>query len=274
MMNADFFYETITGRRLLNLLQRTGAFRIISRTLRTGASRMLIPRYIRRNRIDMRPFEGQTYESFAAFFARKKPYIHYETDPNTLISPCDGRLSLYPITSDLTIPMKGSVYTINDLIPNQKTSAQFAGGCCMVFRLEASDYHRFCFFDDGCLIETNYVPGQLHSVQPIALHTVPVFRLNRRWWSVLETDHFGTVVQVEVGAMMVGGVSFTMDGGTFRRGEEMGNFELAGSTIILLLGPPVHNHLVLRSALVSTLESGKEVRVRTGMALGRLRYER
>ena len=49
------------------------------------------------------------------------------------------------------------------------------------------------------------------------------------------TDHFGRIVQVEVGALMVGKICNFKQEGSFRRGEEKGMFQFGGSTIVLLL---------------------------------------
>jgi phosphatidylserine decarboxylase len=97
-----------------------------------------------------------------------------------------------------------------------------------------------------------------------------VYRLNRRWWSLLETRHFGLAAQIEVGAMLVGGVRLAGQERAFRKGEEMGHFELAGSTVLLLLGPEVRRRLDFFEAYSGALE-GQEIRVRMGEALGRLR---
>lgn len=51
----------------------------------------------------------------------------------------------------------------------------------------------------------------------------------------MHTKNFGDVIQIEVGAMMVGKI-VNYDGKTdIKRGEEMGKFLYGGSTIILLL---------------------------------------
>ncbi len=167
------------------------------------------------------------------------------------------------------IPMKGSVYTLEDLIPDGEIARRFRGGLCLVFRLQATDEHSFCCFDDATLAETRFLPGQLHSVQPIALRSIPVFRLNRRWYSVLETEHFGTAVQIEIGAMMVGGVSFAAKD-RFSRGEEFGCFELAGSTIVLLLDSSVRNSLCLKDEYLASQGGETEVPVSMGKAIGTL----
>lgn len=272
-MNAAFFYQTVTGRTLLKVIQKTHLMALAAGFLRTPFSCVLIPWYIHQNQLDMKPFHGQHYLSFAGFFARKKADCAVEQDPNVFISPCDGLLTVYPISQNLRILMKGSRYRLKDLISDPEIAQSLHGGYCFVFRLQAKDYHHFCCFDDAALSTTIYIPGQLHSVQPIACDTVPVFRLNRRWWSVLDTAHFGTAVQIEVGAMLVGGVRFAREQGRFRRGEEMGNFELAGSTIVLLVSESVRKRLHLYEPFVASLGGYKEVPVRMGQGIGVLKDE-
>ncbi len=270
-MKADFFYKSVPGRSFLKVCQKSGAFRVAAWALRTPPSRRLIPRYIRRNGIDMTPYAGQHYRSYAEFFARSKEVKAPVCDPEELISPCDGLLSVYPVTRQMDIPMKGSRYRLADLLPATELAAGgFCGGLCLVFRLEASDYHHFCCFDDARLLRRGFVPGQLHSVQPIACNRVPVYRLNRRWWSLLDTRNFGLAVQIEVGAMLVGGVRFVGPGSVLRRGQDMGNFELAGSSVLLLLGPDVRDRLEFFKPFADARE-GREIRVAMGLKLGKLR---
>ena len=248
-------------------------FRLGARFLHTKMSRVMIRSYIRKNKIDMSPFAGCTYDSFADFFSRKKDISSFVISPETLISPCDGLLSVYPVTEKMSIPMKGSRYRLCDLVCDKKLAEAYKGGLCLVFRLRAKDYHHFCCFDDANLVVTRHIPGQLHSVQPIACEKVPVYRLNRRWWSLLDTLHFGKAVQIEIGARMVGGVSFAKARGWFDRGEEMGCFELAGSTIILLLDSSVRRRFVLKDSFRMAVKGREEAPVRMGEAIGVLKDE-
>ncbi len=272
-MKTDLFYRSAAGRALMIRLQTSGFFSLIARFLRSGASRCLISGYIRRHRIDMRPYGDQKYRSFAEFFSRKKTCVRINRNPDVLISPCDSILTIYRIKDDFVIPMKGSRYYISDLLPQTDVHELFRGGLCMVFRLEATDYHRFCCFDDARIADTRFIPGQLHSVQPIACRKYPVYRLNRRWCSILETAHFGTAAQIEVGAMFVGGVEFTKDNGSFRRGEDMGSFELAGSTIVLLLNASARNRLLLFPPFREAFLRKEEIRVSMGEGIGILFHE-
>ncbi len=71
--------------------------------------------------------------------------------------------------------------------------------------------------------------------------------------------------------MIVGGVSFTDPaGGILKKGAEMGNFELAGSTIILLLEPAVYSRFEFYEPFLDAMGGAQEVRIRMGEALGRL----
>ncbi len=255
---------------VMKVLQGAGAFKFASWNLKRRYSRRMIPRYIRKHGIDMSEFEGQRYRSFADFFARKRAAVAFEQESNVLASPCDGLLSIYPITKNLNMPMKGSHYRLSDLIPVRSIAEKYQDGVCLVFRLQASDYHHFCAFDDARIKETNFIKGKLHSVQPIACEKVPVYRLNRRWWSILETENFGEVIQVEVGAMMVGGVTFVKSRGYLSRGDEMGNFELAGSTIILLMKSDVKKRLEYTEKFQAAMDGRKEIPVSMGERIGQL----
>lgn len=215
----------------------------------------------------MAPFHGQKFNSFSDFFSRKKEVPIIQADPFVLTSPCDGSMSIYSITDDMNIPMKGSRYQLSDLIPDDDIAKSFSGGLCLVFRLKGSDYHRFHCFDDMLVYETNYVPGVLHSVQPVACRHYPVYRLNRRWWSLITTKHFNNVVQIEVGAMLVGDVKLTGHG-IMKRGDEMGYFTLAGSTIVMILDPVIKNTLRLNIPYQNNIDRETEFPVKIGDTIG------
>lgn len=272
-MNMTTIYNNAIGRFLIVILRKIGVFRLVDRFLRTRYSKKLIPQFIEKNNIDMQDFRGREFASFADFFSRKKESISYVANPEVLISPCDGQLTIYPIQGKMNIAMKGSYYRRTDLIPDAEIAKQFIGGLCLVFRLDASDYHHFCVIDNATISKSGYVPGELHSVQPIACEKLPVYRLNRRWWNLLYTTHFGAVAQIEVGAMLVGGVRFEKEFGWSYRGEEMGNFELAGSTIILMVTQDVRKQLKFYSKFRNAENGACEVPVKMGEGIGALSNE-
>lgn len=265
-----FLYGTIPGRLLLKILLNSGVLRALAGWCQSPGSKWLIRRYIRKNQIDMSAFEGQEYNSFADFFVRKKGGTVFESAPDVLIAPCDGMLSIVQIRDGAYFTVKGSDYLLTDLVPDRALADRFADGLCMIYRLRASDYHHFCYIDDCYHGKGQLIPGELHSVQPIALEREPVFRKNRRMWSVMDTKHFGIVAQIEVGAVLVGGIVHVSGETNVKRGDEMGYFELCGSTIILLFSREVGRRLQLTDEIAGGLEQTEEVEVKMGQGVGKL----
>ena len=144
-------------------------------------------------------------------------------------------LSAYHISENSDFYIKKSYYSVADLIKNSKKAPDFNGGVCLVFRLCVDDYHRYGYVDDGKIVENNYVPGVLHTVRPIALNRYPVFVQNSREYSVIETKNFGTIAQIEVGALMIGKIKNHQKSGLVKKGREKGMFLYGGSTIVVLL---------------------------------------
>jgi len=155
--------------------------------------------------------------------------------PSHFISPCDSKLTVYKIGKSSVFRIKGSRYRVSDLIQNDFLAKRYEGGYCMIFRLEVDDYHRYCYIDSGTKTENTFINGELHTVNPIALEHYNIYKRNCREYTVLHTENFGDVVQVEVGAMMVGRIVNRHGAAEVVRGEEKGKFEFGGSTIVLLV---------------------------------------
>ena len=183
-----------------------------------------------------------------------------DTDPDHLISPCDGWLSAYGIRPDSSFSIKNSLYRVKDLLEDEALARNYRGGTCLIFRLCASDYHHYCYIDDGRQGPNHYIEGQLHSVQPIACEHFPIFTLNRRSWCLLDTAHFGPVIETEIGALVVGGIVNRPEG-PMVRGREKGHFDLCGSTIVLLVEP---GRIELLPELAALMDTEQEVRVEQG----------
>ena len=259
-----FLYGTVPGRCLTKLIMKTHADRIAASFLRSGLSRPCIGWFIKKNGIELSGEEAKTFLSFQAFFSRRREGGSVDITPDHLISPCDGWLSAYSIREDSSFAIKGSRYRLEDLLHDRELARTYSGGDCLIFRLCPSDYHRYCYIDDGFQGSNHHIPGVLHSVQPIACQTVPVYTLNTRCWCLLETDHFGSVVQTEVGALLVGGIVNRAEKTYFLKGTEKGHFELAGSTIVLLFQK---GRIRLLPSVGEALQKG-EVRVEQGMQIG------
>ena len=80
------------------------------------------------------------------------------------------------------------------------------------------------------------IKGRLNTVRPVVNKFLPVLKENTREYCLLRTPQFGDIVQMEVGAMMVGKITNrSPEAAKVVRGEEKGYFEFGGSTIVLLL---------------------------------------
>lgn len=233
----NFLYNTVLGRMILKVLTRPFLSKACGKFLDSGLSKPLIRGFVKKNGIDIAQLENPNFTCFNDCFARrlKEGFRTIDEEKAHLVSPCDGLLSAYHIEDGLVIPVKGSRYSIADLLRDEKLARKYHKGLCLVFRLSTSHYHRYSYPADGVKGNNIFIPGILHTVRPIALRSVPVFIENSREYTVIETEGFGNIVQMEVGAMLVGKIDNYHQVKSVARGEEKGKFLYGGSTIILLV---------------------------------------
>lgn len=230
-------YGSVGGRIMLKLLTAPALSRAAGRFMDSRLSKPLIKRFIRSSDIDTSQYVMYNFPSYNAFFTRSvKPEMRpVDMTPQHLISPCDSKLSVYRIDRKSIFRIKGSRYRISDLIDHKFLADRFNGGLCLIFRLEVDDYHRYCYIDSGVKTGNTFIEGVLHTVNPIALEKYNIYKRNSREYTLIHTDNFGDVIQVEVGAMMVGRICNHDEAGPVKRGQEKGMFEFGGSTIVVLL---------------------------------------
>ena len=255
-----FLYGTALGRGLLKTVQKLRLDRLAVWYLRSRLSKPYIRRFAKKNGIPLTEEALQTFPTYRDFFLRGRTPLPLDGEPSHLISPSDGWLSAYTVSKDSAFAIKGSRYRVRDLLGDEGLASNYEGGLCLVFRLCASDYHHYCYIDDGVQGPNHFMEGQLHSVQPIVLEHYPVFTLNRRSWCLLDTDHFGPVIETEIGALVVGGI-VNAPAGPMGRGQEKGYFDLCGSTIVLLLEK---DRVRLIPSLADVLDTERERRVIQG----------
>lgn len=262
-----FLYGNAFGACILKLLVCRPVSKAVGKFLDSRLSRGLIKGYVRKHGIDMSLYEAEEYKSFNAFFTRRirAELRPFDFSPDSFLSPCDGKLSVFSVNEGGMFEIKGFRYTAESLLKNKELAEKYFGGLCLVFRLSVEDYHRYFYIDDGKKGNNVFIKGKLHTVQPAALERRRVFTENCREYTVLETKNFGAVTQVEVGAMMVGRIVNNHDECEFRRGEEKGRFEFGGSTIVLLVEP---ERVVLDEELFENTKNGDETVVRCGERLG------
>ena len=240
----DHLLEVIYGHALTRMLLRPflspAVSDICGKFLSTRLSRRIIPSFVKKNHIDLGIYEKQEFDSYNAFFTRK---IKAEQRPineqkNVLISPSDGKVTAYPITQKGRFWIKHTQYTAAQLLKDERLAERYMGGWIYVIRLTVDDYHRYCYVADGRKSRQRKIRGVLHTVNPVANDYYPIYKMNSREYCLLKTKEFGTILLMEVGALMVGKINnHEEDSAQVKRGEEKGMFEFGGSTIVVMTEP-------------------------------------
>lgn len=265
--SLNFLYGSIYGRLILKLLTRPFISKIAGAYMDSSRSCKMINGFVQKQNIDMTQYEDREFTSYNDFFTRKvkKGKRPIDFEPTSFISPCDSKLSAYQITDDSIFYIKDSFYSVSDILNGDKKAYEFLGGLCLIFRLAVDDYHRYCYFDNGEKGKNIFVKGELHTVKPIALNHYNIYKRNSREYTFLQTENFGEVCQIEVGAMMVGRIKNHHAEHKFKRGEEKGMFEFGGSTIILLVKKDV---VEIDSDIIENTKNGIETAVKLGEKIG------
>jgi phosphatidylserine decarboxylase len=268
-----WFYHSRLGYLLALFCARRASFcRLCGWWQERPSSRGQIAPFAARYGIDLAEveFPSDQYPSFNAFFARRlrpgaRPFVQA---PGVLCAPADGKVLVHPCLGEgALLPVKGAQVSAAQILGSGEEARPYAGGAALVVRLAPYDYHRFHFPDSGRAGPARYLEGRYHSVNPIALARVPrIFALNRRALAFLDSDHFGRIAYVEVGAFAVGSVVQTYAPGPVARGQEKGYFQFGGSTLVLFFEP---GRVAFDADLVADSAQGLEVHVKTGSRIGR-----
>ena len=110
--------------------------------------------------------------------------------------------------------------------------------------------------------------GRYFAVTPYARQwAVPFYGENRRSITLFDSDHFGRIAMIEVGAFTVGSIRQTFVPGTrVAKGDRKGYFELGGSVIVLLFEIGA---IRFDDDLCNNTHAGLETFVRLGESIGR-----
>lgn len=266
-----WMYSHLLGRGILKLLVSPCISRAGGCLLDRKWSTCLIAPFIRHHKIDLSCCEKQEYSSYNAFFTRKlksgcRPL---EGNDKTLVSPCDGKLTVYPIVQggmgESRFQIKNTTYTVQSLLRSKRLAKYYDGGCACIFRLTVDDYHRYCYIDDGRKSENVHIPGIFHTVNPAANEVTPIYKENTREYSLLKSKHFKTVLMMEVGALLVGRIRNYHGICKVKKGQEKGRFEFGGSTVILLFQKDA---ACIEKQLLKNTQLGYETVVKMGERLG------
>lgn len=244
--------------------------------------------FIRHYGVDMseaREPDPDAYANFNQFFTRAlrpeaRPVI---AQAGHIACPSDGAIvELGNIEEKRILQAKGRTYSLVELLGGEARAQPFVDGCFATTYLSPGDYHRVHMPLGGRLQETVLIPGRLFSVAPEYTESVPnLFARNERLVCLFHTEA-GPMAVVLVGAIFVGsietvwagevtgwrdrGIEVThypagSDAVELSRGEELGRFNMGGSTIIVLFG---------RNSATWEPGLGAGMRVQFGKRLGRV----
>ncbi|MFK7819587.1 MAG: phosphatidylserine decarboxylase, partial [Planctomycetaceae bacterium] len=183
----------------------------------------------------------QSYKTFNEFFYRKlKPEARpIDEAEDAAVFPADGRhLAIPNVSSADSFYIKGQSFDLSTFIGDANLAQQFEGGSILISRLCPVDYHRFHFPAGGSVGSPQLLPGTLRSVSPLALRRqLSILWENRRERTIVESERFGKVLVMEVGATCVGGIHQTFAEGTVRKGDDKGYFSFGGSNVTTVFQP-------------------------------------
>lgn len=266
--SVKFLYTDLLGRIILKLINNRLVSKIVGKYMNSRLSIKRINKTIKENNIDMSLYEKKEYTSFNDFFTRKKKNLNFDTNKDHFVSPADSKLLVMKLNKNSSFDIKNSIYTLKDIVKEDLTD-KYKNGYALIFRLEVTDYHRYHFIDDGTLDNYKYIKGRLNTVQPIA-YNKKIFHTNSREYTTLHTKNFGDVIEVDVGALLVGKITNDKKIIKYKKGDEKGYFEFGGSTIIMFVE---ENKVIIDNDILLNSTLGKETIVSCGERIG-IKYKK
>jgi phosphatidylserine decarboxylase len=262
----EYLYGDRVGKLLLEYVLSRRTFSWLYGFLkRTRRSRAKIREFIDSLEVDTSEIEKplDAYGSLDEFFSRRLRPGARPVDANAdhLLSPCDGLALAWPCLGGRELVVKHTRTTISALIGDAATASSFADPAVLLVRLAAADYHRCHFPAEGTASPARAAGSRLHSVHPIALEKGAPSFANYRMVTRLDTEAFGPLLIVEVGALTVGSIVQTFTPGRVGRGEEKSHFRFGGSALLMLAQS---SRIRFDDDLVRSTAEGVESQVRVG----------
>ena len=259
---ANFLYKNFFGRIILKLVNKRFVSSIGGWYMNRKISAKHINSFIRDNKINMDDYPKVKYKNFNEFFSRKIKNNKREFSKNKsdFCSPSDSKVTVYRINRKSTFIIKNKEYSIESILRDKELAKEYENGYFIVFRLSVDDYHRYSYIDDGKVLSEKKINGRFNTVGPVAFDHFKVYQENQREYQVLETKNFGKIVQMEVGALMVGRI-VNRNIKEFRRGEEKGYFLFGGSTIVIMVKEGI---LTIDNDILENSKNNIETKVKQG----------
>lgn len=258
-----FLYDCIAGNVILRGISMPFVSKLAGRFLDSSVSRCLISSFIRRNDIDMSEYEAGPFDNFNDFFCRNilDGVRSIDSEPASVISPCDGKVQVFSIGEDSCFKIKGIDYTIEGLLRDHELAKRYQGGTLILLRLGVDDYHRYIYPINGRQTFSMRINGRLHTVNPFAASRRPIYSENSREYAIIETETMGKVLMMEVGALMVGRITNHHLNGYVTRGEEKGFFKFGASSIVLCFEKDA---IIPDQDIVKNSDNGAETLIKLG----------
>ena len=123
-------YNDRGGRLCLRVLVSPWISKMAGRLLNTGFSARFVGDFVEKNRIDLSICEKQKFSSWNDFFTRRLRQGERPVDERekVLVSPCDGKLSVYRIDKNSRFWIKDTEYTVEQLLRNKSLAERYLGG--------------------------------------------------------------------------------------------------------------------------------------------------
>lgn len=269
LLYGEGFFSAVVSFVLLPLLSYFPyASRFYGYLMKRASSAKKIAPFIKEYGIDESEFASSDFGSFNDFFIRKlKPEARpIAADPGALAAPADGRYLVFPQFDRFFV--KDQEFFLEQFLLDSSSAHRYAEGSMAIIRLCPTDYHRYHFPCDGIAGESKLINGALFSVNPIALRKkIAILSENKRVVTEIETEKFGTLLYIEVGATSVGSIRQTYaPNHSVKKGDEKGYFEFGGSCIVLLFEK---GRILFDDDLVQNTRNGFETLVNFGEKIAR-----
>lgn len=259
-------YGSLIGRLILAWVVKPAFSKTYSLWDYTPLSKGKIQTFVKRYQLDMSHYQKSTYGNFASFFSRQlqskwvKQWSEYEVG-----AVAQAKLQVFQVSQNGNFRIKNQDYRLEELLKDAALAEFFQGGTACVYRLGLEDYHRYLVAETGVISRQEKLKGDLHSVRQIAQARYPIFKENVRSFTVIDSE-CGPVVQMEVGALLVGKIyNHSSLGERIEAGQEKGYFGLGGSSIVVLYPP---NTIQIDSVILHYSMQGIESQVQIGQRIG------
>lgn len=270
-----WIYGSPLGKLALHTLIKRAFFsKLMGATRNKASSRKNIAPFVSAFGINMEESEKSIDEfiHFNDFFYRQlKPGARpIDAAPDSAVFPADARHMGWQHAGEMkNVFIKGQQFDIPALLGSKELGERYAQGSVILSRLCPTDYHRYHFPVSGTPSAPQNIPGPLASVSPICLrHQLSWLWTNKRTLTLLQTEKWGQVAILAVGATGVGGIHMTYSPERqIEKGAEQGYFSFGGSTIMTFFEP---NKIRLDSDLLELTAQCIELFAKQGDRMGTL----